>query len=244
MVKYKVDSRFHRPPRSTRDPHAINIAIARAFGPTINLGTLGHSALVFARNYYGLSLQRISHTSANEMATKKVIFVLFACFLGAASACVYNSDCGYLESCCSDLICRVNCYNCLTSYDCGSGECCSSDGQCYDCYYLTTGGIVGVVIGSLVLVAIVVSIVACCCCACCPYYRYRHPGTVVVQGTTPYQPFVSTTTTQQTVHQPPPMGYNPAQPPPYYPQPGPYPPPQAQGPYPPAQATTGQPIKQ
>ena len=177
---------------------------------------------------------------------KEVIFVLFACFLGAASACFDRSDCGFAESCCSDYVCRVTCFSCDYDYECGSGECCdSSSGDCYNC--ITTAGIAGIVIGTLVIVAIVVSIVACCCCACCPYYRYRYrqPGTVIVQGT-PYQPFGSTTTTQHSVHQQPPMGYNPAQPPPYYPQPqgGPYPPPQAQGMYPPPQATTGQPIKQ
>ena len=181
------------------------------------------------------------------MATKEVVFVLFACFLGAASACISDSDCGLAETCCSDYVCRVTCLSCYYNYECASGECCdSSSGDCYNCITtITHAGIAGIVIGTVVFIAIVVSIVACCCCACCPYYRYRQPGTVIVQGT-PYQPFVSTTTTQQTVHQQPPIGYNPAQPPPYYPQPqgGPYPPPQAQGMYPPPQATTGQPIKQ
>ena len=141
------------------------------------------------------------------MALKGICFVLFVGFLGFANACVWNSDCGYWETCCSDAICRS------------------------DCDAITGEGIAGIVVGSVIFIAIVVSIFSCCFCACCPYYRYRYPGTVVV--TQPgYQQFVNTTTctSQQTVPHPPPTGAY-GQPPPYYPQPqaAAYPPPQAQG---------------
>ena len=197
------------------------------------------------------SITLATEQQASAMAKKAVFVVLFVCFLGPASAtyCSDTSDCdGLLESCCSDSVCREACSSCSYDFQCGTGECCDSDGDCYDCMYITSAGIAGIVVGSLVFVAIVVSIFACCCCACCPYYRHRHPGTVIV-AQPGYQPFVNTTTTttQQTVQHPPPSGYNPpgpgyyppptgayaGQPPPYYPQP------QAA----PQAAGTGQPAK-
>ena len=153
------------------------------------------------------------------MAMNGVIIVLFVCFLGSASA-----------------------EYCTSNYECGSGECCNSYGECRDCA-MATSGIVGIVVGILVFVSIVGSIIACWHCACCPYYRYRHPGTVIVSAAPAYQPFVSVCTSQQPIQQPPPTGFNPAQPPPYYPPTqaqgqAPYHPPRAQGaaPYPPPQA--------
>ena len=175
----------------------------------------------------------------------KEVFVLFAFFVCSTSAttCTYGSlynNCDYDESCCLDGVCREKCSDCTFNYECGTNECCDSDGYCYDCSVLKTPAIVGIVFGCLVVTAIVISIVACFCCACCPYYRYRHPGTVIVGApATGYQQFVTTTSTQQTIPPPVPQGYA-AQPPPYYPpqQAGPYPPPQAQGmaQYPPPQA--------
>ena len=174
------------------------------------------------------------------MACKEV-FVLFAFFFCSTSvtACTNGSDCDFDENCCLDGVCRETCGYCVLDSQCGSGECCDSDGNCYLCD-LPTPAIVGIVVGCLVVSAIVISIVACFCCACCPYYRYRHPGTVIVGApATGYQRFVTTTSTQQTIPPPVPQGYA-AQPPPYYPpqQAGPYPPPQAQGmaQYPPPQA--------
>ena len=157
---------------------------------------------------------------------KVAILVLFASFLGSTTAqCSSSLDCPGMQLCCGGGYCSSSCLNslCLTDSDCGYEECCS-DNKCRDCAYLTTGGVVGLVIASLFVV-----IVACFCCACCPYYRYRHPGTVIVTGQPPYQQFVTTTsTTSQHMQHPPPAAYG--QPPPYYPQPqaGPYPPPQAQ----------------
>ena len=174
----------------------------------------------------------------------KEVFVLFAFFVSSTSAttCTYGSyynDCDFDESCCSDGVCRETCGYCVLDSQCGSGECCDSDGDCYRCT-LRTPAIIGIVFGCLVVTAIVISIAACFCCACCPYYRYRHPGTVIVGApATGYQQFVTTTSTQQTIPPPVPQGYA-AQPPPYYPpqQAGAYPPPQAQGmaQYPPPQA--------
>ena len=185
------------------------------------------------------------------MASKKICLLLaffFAKFfaIGSATYCTFDSDCNqYLgESCCSDSVCRQECYYCSYSYECGTDEECCDGGDCLStCPVPTvwTGGVIaGTIFSVIVFFAIIISIVACCCCACCPYYRHRSPGTVIV--TQPgYQPFVSTThtsTTQQMQHYPPPGNYNQppqgyAQPPPPYPsnpqQPGQYPPPQAQG---------------
>ena len=182
----------------------------------------------------------IQHVHCIVMAFKEV-FVLFAFFFCSTSAtyCSYSTDCGFGEKCCWDSVCRETCGTCYLDSQCGSGECCDSDGDCYTCS-LQTPAIVGIVVGCLVVSAIVISIVACFCCACCPYYRYRHPGTVIVGApATGYQQFVTTTSTQQTIPPPVPQAYA-AQPPPYYPpqQAGPYPPPQVQGmaQYPPPQA--------
>ena len=170
----------------------------------------------------------------------KEVFVLFAFLFCSTSACTYDNNCASDESCCWDGVCREKCSGCTFNYECGTNECCDPDGYCYDCSVLKTPAIVGIVFGCLVVTAIVISIAACFCCACCPYYRYRHPGTVIVGApATGYQQFVTTTSTQQTIPPPVPQGYA-AQPPPYYPpqQAGPYPPPQAQGmaQYPPPQA--------
>ena len=180
---------------------------------------------------------------------KVAVLVLFASFFDSATACYSSNDCPGSQSCCSDYVCRSSCYGfCDYDSDCADDECCNSDGYCTpDCPYLTTGGIIAAICGSLIFVAIVVFIGGCFCCACCPYYRYRHPGTVIVTGQPLYEQFVTTTTstTSQHMQQPPPAAYG--QPPPYHPQPqaGPYPPPQAQAQYPygPASAA-GQPIKQ
>ena len=177
------------------------------------------------------------------MAFKEVGLLLFFCFLhlGGATYCTFDSDCESLETCCSDNVCRQNCY-CSYDYECGTGECCKNsrckkkcfDGgcrkNCYSCSYnwdcdsgeccdsddtcksvcshsLTGAAIGGIVFGCLVLAAVVISILACCCCACCPYYRHRHhPGTVLV--TQPMGARVTATTTQQTIQQPLPVGYN------------------------------------
>ena len=179
-----------------------------------------------------------------------VLGVLLVCFLDPASAtyCSDDSDCyGYLESCCSDYVCREACIYCYYDSQCGTGECCNSNGDCKTSCSSVTGGAIAGIIVSLVFVAIIASIVACFFCACCPWYRHRHPGAVVV-GVPANQSFVTTTTTQatqQTIQHPPPAGYyQPPSgynqpPPPYYPQPqaGPYPPnSQGQAPYPPPQA--------
>ena len=181
-----------------------------------------------------------------------VLGVLLVCFLDQASAtyCSDDSDCyGYLESCCSDYVCRERCFYCSYDSQCGTGECCNSNGDCKTSCSSVTGGAIAVagIIVSLVFVAIIASIVACFFCACCPWYRHRHPGAVVV-GAPANQSFVTTTTTQatqQTIQHPPPAGYyQPPSgynqpPPPYYPQPqaGPYPTnSQGQAPYPPPQA--------
>ena len=173
----------------------------------------------------------------------KEVFVLFAFLFCSTSAtsCTYGSsyDCSLYETCCLDGVCRETCGYCVLNSQCGSGECCDSDGDCYPCS-LSAPAIGGIVVGCLVVSAIVISIMACCCCACCPYYRYRHPGTVIVGApSTGYQQFVTTTSTQQAFPPPVPQGYAAQQPPPYYPpqQAGRYPPPQAQGvaQYPPPQ---------
>ena len=73
------------------------------------------------------------------MAVKEVAFV-FACWLYFASAtfCINKDDCGLLETCCEDSVCRQTCYYCYYNYQCGTGECCwsgdcqkkCSDGKC------------------------------------------------------------------------------------------------------------------
>ena len=88
------------------------------------------------------------------MAT--VLGVLFICFLGPASAtyCTFSSDCyGYLESCCSDGICRENCYYCSYDSQCGTGECCNSNGDCKTSCSSVTGGAIAGIIVSLVFVS-------------------------------------------------------------------------------------------
>ena len=73
------------------------------------------------------------------MAVKEIAFV-FACWLYFASAtfCINDNDCGLLETCCEDSVCRQTCYYCYYNYQCGTGECCwsgdcqkkCSDGKC------------------------------------------------------------------------------------------------------------------
>ena len=193
-----------------------------------------------------------SHISAiMAIGVKTVLNVLFICFFGSASAtyCTSKSDCsGYLEQCCSDGVCKEACNYCSYDSQCGTGECCNSNGDCATSCSSVTGAAIAGIIGSLVFVAIIASIVACFFCACCPWYRYRHPGVVVV-GAPSNQLLISTTTTQATqqpIQHPPPAGYYPPSsgynqpPPPYYPQPqaGQFPPPPAQGQaaYPPPRA--------
>ena len=51
------------------------------------------------------------------MAVKEVAFV-FACWLYFASAtfCINKDDCGLLETCCEDSVCRQTCYYCYYNY--------------------------------------------------------------------------------------------------------------------------------
>ena len=164
------------------------------------------------------------------MANDKVIVpVIFVLFFGLTSACIDNTDCYGSEVCCSDGVCRSFCSVCYYDTDCGTGQCCRGY-DCYDCDYLTVGGVAGIIVASVIFVSIIASIIACCFCACCPYYRYRNRGTVIVTaGQPPYQQFVSTTTTTTSAQQPT-SAYG-QQPPPYYgqPQAAGYPPQQAQG---------------
>ncbi|CAH3020873.1 unnamed protein product, partial [Porites evermanni] len=162
------------------------------------------------------------------MAVKEVAFV-FASWLYVASAtfCINDDNCGLLETCCKGSVCRQTCYYCSFNYhwQCDSNECCDSDDTCklVCTHSLTSAAVAGIVISCLAVAAIVISIVAFCCCACCPYYRTRHPGTVVV--TQPMGGFIATTQpTQQTIQQPPYGGYNPP-PPGYMPPPSGYNPP-------------------
>ena len=75
------------------------------------------------------------------MAVKEVAFV-FACWLYVASAtfCIKDDDCGLLESCCKDSVCRRTCYYCSYNYQCGTGECCWS-GDCQKKCHTTYGRI-------------------------------------------------------------------------------------------------------
>ena len=178
------------------------------------------------------------------MASKESSCVIFVCLfsLGSATYCSDSSDCVLSETCCSDNVCRDNCYYCTYNYQCGTGEECCNHECTYSCIS-HAGSITGAVIGTIIFFAIIISIASCCCCACCPYYRYRTTGTVVV---TPqlHQPYVSNHThmimTQQ-IQAPPPVNYNQPlpgylqppsghnQPPPPYPS---YPPPSTQHPPP------------
>ena len=57
-------------------------------------------------------------------------FILLFFRFGSATNCSYNGDCDQWssESCCSDGVCRRNCYYCSDDFDCGSGEeCCFGD---------------------------------------------------------------------------------------------------------------------
>ena len=145
------------------------------------------------------------------MASKEFSCVIFVCLLslGSAKYCTYSSSCGRSETCCSDNVCRDNCYYCTYNYQCGTGEeCCNN--KCKSSCVWGAGSIVGAVISTIIFFAIIITIASCCCCACCPYYRYRTPGAVVV---TPqlYQPYVSNhayMTTMQQVQIPPPVNYN------------------------------------
>ena len=245
-----------------------NTQYTQAFFIGIDLGLKVASAALFGTApvlfilsllIYSLALHSFILRLNPLMAVKEVAFV-FACWLYLASAtfCINNDDCGFLEKCCKDSVCRQKCDYCSFNYQCGTGECCwsgdcqkkCSDGKCRkncdSCSYssqcdsdeccdsddtcklvcthsLTSAAVAGIVISCLAVAAIVISIVAFCCCACCPYYRTRHPGTVVV--TQPMGGFIATTQpTQQTIQQPPYGGYNPP-PPGYMPPPSGYNPP-------------------
>ena len=68
------------------------------------------------------------------MAMKGVIvcvFILSFFRFGSATYCVQNNDCDTWrgESCCSDNVCRRNCYYCSYNSDCGTGEECCAGGE-------------------------------------------------------------------------------------------------------------------
>ena len=59
-------------------------------------------------------------------------FILFFFRLGSATYCSYKSDCDDQwsgQSCCSDGVCRRDCY-CSFDTDCGTGEECCDGGEC------------------------------------------------------------------------------------------------------------------
>lgn len=115
----------------------------------------------------------------------KVVFVCLFTVSANATYCTYSSECyGDKKTCCSDGICRETCHFCSYDSQCGTGECCDSHGNCNsDCpdHGITTGAIIAIVVGCVLIAFMVVSLVACLCCSCCPYYRRRHghPGVVV-----------------------------------------------------------------
>ena len=167
------------------------------------------------------------------MAVTSLMFLVFfsASVLHTTEACTDWTDCPGSQLCCSDNVCRENCQYCSLDSDCSwTEQCCDNtciDGS--DTCRITGGAVAGIVVGLAILCGIVISIIACCCCACCPYYRYRSPGVVLVQGQQPYSQFGVTTTTTSSMVAPPmqPQGqvYQP-QPPQYFAagqQPGPYP---------------------
>ena len=172
------------------------------------------------------------------MALERAIYVVILCFfaLGSATICSYNSECDQFsgESCCSDSVCRKNCFYCSFDSDCGTGEeCCDGDCSTFcdssNSDSSTGASIAGAIVGTIVFFAIIISIVACFCCACCPYYRYRSPGTVIMSQPATHQTLVSTTQMSTMSSQPvqhcPPSGHPPANysqpPPPNYSQPPP-----------------------
>ena len=59
-------------------------------------------------------------------------FTLLFFRFGSATFCSDNSDCHVWssESCCSDGVCRRNCYYCSYDFQCGSGEKCCAGGAC------------------------------------------------------------------------------------------------------------------
>ena len=69
------------------------------------------------------------------MAGKAIFFcaiILFFLRFGSATYCTNNSDCDQWsgESCCSDRVCRRDCYYCSYDSDCGTGEKCCHGGDC------------------------------------------------------------------------------------------------------------------
>lgn len=192
-----------------------------------------------------------SRDISSAMALKRAACVILCFFaFGSARVCRYRGECHYGETCCSDKVCRKNCYDCSFDSECAAGEECCDDGACLSVCPSSPSSsndswaaIVGGILGAVVLFVIIISIVACFCCACCPYYHQRSPGTVMSQPAT-RQTFVSThisTISGQPVqHHPPPAhhnhplapGYDEATSPynPSYPQqPAHYPPPPIQG---------------
>ena len=69
------------------------------------------------------------------LAMAKIIvcgFILFFSPFGSATYCTNNNDCDTWlgESCCSDSVCRGNCYYCSYNSECGTGEQCCDGGDC------------------------------------------------------------------------------------------------------------------
>lgn len=171
--------------------------------------------------------------------------------------CSYDFDCGTGEECCDGGDCLSSCPTtsapwteaptapisyCTYDSDCWLDDvCCNGDCLAVCPSTWTAGSIAGAVFGTIVFFSIIFSFVSCYFCAWCPYYRYRSPGTVIVAGQVPYQPFVTSTHTTVTQNVPQPPNYNqpPAgcQPPPPY---SGYPQQLTQYPPPPTQAS-GQP---
>lgn len=59
-------------------------------------------------------------------------FILFFFRFGSATHCSDKNDCDQWssESCCSDGVCRRNCYYCSYDFQCGTGEKCCDGGDC------------------------------------------------------------------------------------------------------------------
>lgn len=92
--------------------------------------------------------------------------------------CSSEIDCNYGHSCCGDqCVYGTNCkgYYCSGDSDCSWETCC--DGTCSDsCFITDYGAMVGIIIGSLILV--------CLLSVCCYYYarpRQSYRGRVIVE---------------------------------------------------------------
>ena len=147
------------------------------------------------------------------MAVERAIYVVILCFssLGSATVCSYDGECNQWsgESCCSDSVCRKNCYYCSLDSDCGTSEECCDGGDCStfcsssDSSSLTGAHTAGAIVGTMVFFAIVISCVACFCCTCCPYYRNRSPGTATDQQTLVSTTQLSAMSSEPVQHYPP-----------------------------------------